>query len=145
MDVVFDLDGTICDCGHRRHFVASKPKNFGAFNRAMVHDTPHEDIIQLMHMHYDADHRILIATGRGEEDREKTEQWLADHDANYHQRMYMRPAKDYRSDDIIKEEILAQMRIDGYDPKLVYDDRDQVVAMWRRNGIRCLQVDYGDF
>lgn len=145
MDVIFDVDGTLADISHRRHFVASKPKNFGAFNRAMVHDTPHYDIIELLNRHVVFGDRVLIASGRGEEDRNTTEKWLAIHNANSYQRLYMRPAKDYRSDDIIKEEILAQMRLDGYDPKLVYDDRDQVVAMWRRNGIRCLQVAEGNF
>lgn len=145
MDVVFDIDGCLADIRHRRHFVASKPKNFGAFNRAMVHDTPNEDIIQLLVRHFAHGDRVLIASGRGEEDRDKTAAWLYANGAAYYQKLYMRPAKDYRSDDIIKEEILAQMRLDGYDPKLVYDDRDQVVAMWRRNGIRCLQVAEGNF
>ena len=27
----------------------------------------------------------------------------------------------------------------------VYDDRDKVVAMWRRNGVACFQVAEGDF
>jgi len=33
-----------------------------------------------------------------------------------------------------------------YFVEMVIDDRDQVVAMWRKElGLTCLQVDYGDF
>jgi len=27
----------------------------------------------------------------------------------------------------------------------VFDDRQKVVDMWRKNGITCFQVNYGDF
>ena len=30
-------------------------------------------------------------------------------------------------------------------PTLVFDDRDRVVAVWRKHGIRCCQVAPGDF
>jgi hypothetical protein len=33
----------------------------------------------------------------------------------------------------------------GFEPTLSFDDRDRVVKMWREEGIRCFQVDYGDF
>ena len=59
--------------------------------------------------------------------------------------MLMRRTKDYRSDDIVKKEMLDEMRAIGYNPTLVFDDRDRVVKMWRENGLRCFQVAEGDF
>ena len=43
--------------------------------------------------------------------------------------------------ELLKERI----RKDGYEPFLVFDDRQRVVDMWRRNGIQCCQVAPGDY
>ena len=45
----------------------------------------------------------------------------------------------------MKEELLAQVKADGYEPILAFEDRERVVDMWRRNGIQCCQVAPGDF
>lgn len=145
--IIFDIDGTLADCEHRTHWVRSNPKNWAAFNKAMKFDTPNIDIIWMLKTFHKSGCTILIASGRGEEDREITIKWLAEI-ANIHElyeKLYMRPAKDYRSDDIIKSEILDQMIVDGYNPTMVIDDRSQVVAEWRRRGLRCLQCNPGEF
>jgi len=142
--IVFDVDGTLANCEHRRHFVASKPKNWGAFNRAMKHDQPHDDIIWLFKLMEAAGNTMIIASGRGDEDRQVTTDWLAAL-GMVPTAIYMRPAKDYRSDDLIKAELLEQIRANHGEPYMVIDDRNQVVDMWRANGVRCLQVAPGDF
>jgi hypothetical protein len=142
--IVCDIDGTIADIEHRRHFVRTKPRNWPAFNKAMVHDTPHTDIIWLYKLMQDADCTMLIASGRGEEDRAKTESWLAAQDIKW-VKLYMRPAKDSRRDDIIKAEILEQIRTEFGEPYMWIDDRQQVVDAIRAAGIRVLQVAPGDF
>lgn len=57
----------------------------------------------------------------------------------------MRAAKDYRDDGIIKIELFALMREDGYDPKIAFDDRDRVVKAWRDAGLTCFQCAEGNF
>jgi len=144
---IFDIDGTIASIDHRRHFVASKPKNWMAFRRGMANDLPNLDIIWLLKTMKAAGCTILIASGRGEEDRMVTETWLRDVAGvgDLYERLYMRPEQDYRQDNVIKSEILDQMHADGYAPTIVVDDRQQVVDMWRARGLRCLQVAPGDF
>jgi hypothetical protein len=56
----------------------------------------------------------------------------------------MRKDKDYRQDYIVKQDILDK-HIDKSKVWVVLDDRDQVVQMWRRNGLTCLQVSDGNF
>lgn len=158
--VIFDIDGTLADIAHRRHFVQSKPKNWPAFNRAMKNDIPNSDIIDLLTLMFEGGWTILVASGRSEDEREVTEKWLNEAGifciADKHglsesepppmyQKLYMRASGDYRSDDIVKSEILDQMRADGFDPTIAVDDRDQVVKMWREKGLRCLQVAPGNF
>jgi hypothetical protein len=147
--IVFDIDGTLANIEHRKHHVAKVPgrkPHWAAFNREMVNDTPHEDIVWLFREFADnPDVIVVIASGRGEEDREKTQTWLDTHGI-YYVKLYMRPAKDSRQDSIIKREILDQIVTDfGTKPFMVFDDRNQVVDMWRENGIRCLQVAPGAF
>jgi phosphoglycolate phosphatase-like HAD superfamily hydrolase len=145
--VIFDIDGTLSDPSHRIHWVRSSPKNWLAFNRGMSRDPANEDILWMLRTFHDAGCIILIATGRSEDDRAVTEEWLAGVAGigEHYTKLYMRPSKDYRSDDIIKVEILEKMREDGYSPTIAIDDRQQVVDMWRAQGLRCLQVAPGDF
>lgn len=145
--IIFDIDGTLANCDHRIHWVRSKPKNWPAFSRAMKDDTPNWDIIWLLQSVWMAGATILIASGRSEDDRAVTEKWLNEvaKIPDKYTKLYMRASKDYRSDDIVKSEILDQMRTDGYNPTMAIDDRQQVVDMWRRRGLRCLQVAPGDF
>ena len=142
--IVFDIDGTIADMEHRRHWVATKPKNWPAFNAGMARDTVHKDIAALMDMFADKDYTILLCSGRGEESRAVTEQWLSDNDLPYRQ-LYMRGLQDYRQDSIVKVELLAQIRVQHGNPWLWFDDRQQVVDAIRAEGVRVLQVAPGDF
>jgi hypothetical protein len=168
MDIIVDIDGTLADIRHRRHYVASKPKNWKAFNAAMHLDTLMSDVamvIRTLWLGHDQrdreEHRIILASGRGEESRQvttdwllKQEIWVSIRDPKWvypkpplfiYERLYMRAKGDSRSDVIVKREILDQMRADGYDPKMAFDDRDGVVAMWREAGLRCMQVAEGNF
>ena len=139
-----DVDGTVADLTHRRVHVATKPKNWPAFEKTMHLDTPIQHVIDAAMELKDAGWTVVIMTGRGAQNKEVTEEWLAKHGVRY-DAIYTRAFKDYRRDDIVKHELLQQAREDGYDPTIVFDDRDQVVRMWRANGIFCVQTAEGDF
>lgn len=144
--IVFDLDGTICNVDHRRHWVASKPKNWAAWNAGIPFDTPNEDIVWMLDQFYENDFktRIVLCSGRGSETRSITEKWLEDNNITYHA-LYMRAAKDNRKDSIVKVELLGEIERDFGRPWLWVDDRQQVVDAIREQGIRVLQVAPGDF
>ena len=142
--IVFDIDGTLANTEHRKHWVASKPKNWAAWNAGMVFDTLHADIVELLNMFAARGDRIILCSGRGEETRGVTEQWLADNEIYYHA-LYMRAEKDYRKDSIVKVELLEQIRNDYCEPFVWFDDRQQVVDAIRACGVRVLQVAPGDF
>lgn len=62
----------------------------------------------------------------------------------YH-KLYMRAAKDFRKDSVVKYELFNNHIRPFYYVQFVLDDRDQVVKMWRDLGLTCLQVAYGNF
>jgi hypothetical protein len=142
--LVCDVDGTVADLTHRRVYVATKPKNWPAFEKTMHLDTPIPHVIRAVNVLFDAGWKVVMATGRGAQNREVTVKWLADNGVPYHF-MYTRAFKDSRRDDIVKSEILDQMRADGHYPTVTFDDRDQVVQMWRDRGLPCVQVAEGNF
>ena len=136
MSIIVDIDGTIADNLHRQSALDTEPKDWDAFFRECHLDLPIEPIVEIVQI-LEKHHSILIVTGRSEKYRELTKFWLLKHQIIYDE-LYMRAEGDYRPDHIIKEEILVIIK-EKYNPILAIDDRQQVVDMWRRNGLICLQ------
>lgn len=88
--------------------------------------------------------KTFLVSGRKDDCREETEQWLYDNGIFYDE-LYMRKTGDDRTDWIVKYEIFNEHIRDKYNVIAVFDDRDQVVKMWRTLGLTCFQVAEGDF
>lgn len=143
MAVIFDMDGTLADCEHRRHHVLGEDKNWAAWNAEMGSDTPNEPVVRLLKILRDRG-AVIVTTGRQEKHRRVTDAWLAFNGIEIDD-MYMRADDDMRADHLVKAEMLVQIRADGWEPWLVVDDRNSVVEMWRAQGLTCLQCAPGDF
>ena len=131
---IFDLDGTICDVSHRRQYVATKPRNWDAWNRGLMNDVPHpavKIVYQALRQQYEYD--MIVVSGRSDDYKEQTIKWLTDNEIFYDE-IYMRKYKDHRDDAVVKgeiaDEILKTHKILG-----VFDDRKRVVDMWAKRGI----------
>lgn len=144
-DIIFDVDGTLMDVQHRRHFVEQSPRNFKAFRKAMVNDTPNEDIVMMAKLLKEAGHRIIIATGRLQSDRAITLKQLLGAGIVFDAIYTRQKVDEFKPDSDVKEKFIARMKADGFNPTMAFDDRQKVVDMWRRNGLRVFQVDKGDF
>lgn len=151
MYVIFDLDGTLARLDHRLHYVRNlsndpdfKP-NWDAFHHACVYDEPIREMIfinqavALLNPHTT---KIEIWSGRSDMVRPQTEKWLEEHGIHYDV-LFMRSAGDFTPDDELKESWLHSPFTGR--PDIVFDNRKRVVDMWRRNGIRCVQVAPGEF
>ena len=63
--ILFDLDGTIADPYHRRHFVRIKPRNWPAFFKAQINDTVIEPIATIAReIHKEGKYKVVIFTAR---------------------------------------------------------------------------------
>lgn len=137
--------------------------DYDKFESEIVRDTPNAEVFQIAIALHEVGHTILIASGRKQKQQKETEMMLCEANTIISRRMYLlgkgnlnrygafwrasyfRKDDDNRKDSIIKEEMYEQMLEDGYDPKLVFDDRQQVVDMWRSKGTRVCQVAEGNF
>ena len=142
--IICDLDGTLCNIYHRQHYVRSRPKNWQAFYNALGQDLAHEFCRDILEMYRAKGYAILLVTGRPDEYYPQTQQWLQDHGVEY-DLLCMRKTGDFRQDFVIKKELYRQFIKERYNIFFVLDDRDQVVRMWREQGLTCLQVAEGNF
>ena len=139
--VIFDLDGTLADNDHR-----------SPYDLSLCHkDGPKEMVILLLKMLREKGYKIITVSGRESgtvEDqtvfRRMTQKWVLDHVGETHEH-YQRAQGDARKDDIVKEEIFFDHIASRFNVKLAVDDRQTVVEMWRRIGLECWQVNFGDF
>lgn len=147
--IVCDLDGTLADCEHRVHHVRNTPKNWDAFFAGVRDDTLNYPVLSVLNKFVEFEgfrYELIFCSGRPERCRADTVEWLL-REACLSEDEYtllMRKDGDFRADHIVKQEIL-----DNSIPKervlFVLDDRQQVVDMWRRNGLVCFQVAEGNF
>jgi len=144
--IVFDIDGTLANCSHRVHHVNGSKKNWPAFMAGIPADTANAQVVYLNALFKYARSQgatampTFLCSGRSESERADTEAWLTKFSVDY-DKMFMRKAGDYRADHIIKRELLDEIRADGFEPWLIFDDRQCVVDMWRKEGLFVLQCD----
>ena len=147
MLVVFDIDGTLVNIEHRLDYVRSQPKNWEAFDAGIPNDKVNEPVAKVFHALHKGENTLIFASGRNERSRQATVDWLRKNKMWFgdYSKLYMRKADDFRSDDIVKQEMLDQIIADyGRKPDMVFDDRPRVVRMWRDNGIFVFNVYQGE-
>jgi hypothetical protein len=139
--IICDLDGTLCLFKHHRGpYDASK----------CLDDLPNKAVVSIVER-FALTHWIIFVSGRQETWFLETCDWINKHIVfpstvpSEKEILIMRKEGDNRKDSIVKQEIYDQFIKDKYDIEFVLDDRDQVVEMWRANGLTCLQVAEGSF
>lgn len=139
---VFDIDGTIANCEHRRQWVITKPQNWNVFNSLMENDTPIIPTIELLRaITISREFSVVLLTGRegSFENKFKTQKWLQKNGVLYDD-LYMREHKDYRCDAIVKLELMKEVE-QNYKVMGIFDDRKKVVDMWRQEGYYVFDVN----
>ena len=149
--ILVDIDGTMALMNGR-----------GPFDWHRVgEDLPNGPVVDLVHII--ADHlppdgerwgvppeqiEVIFMSGRDEVCREETEIWL-DRLGFFSHKLFMRPSLpdgvQQPADSVVKLALFDEHIRHNYDVQFVLDDRQQVVDMWRRLGLTCLQVAPGDF
>jgi len=157
--IIFDLDGTLANCEHRRHFIDSsiphanreqaeefirsgckwKP-DWKAFYESCDKDKSIDAVISTM-KRLSPHKEVKIWSGRCQSVRDKTIDWLYRKIPFYcplswfDKNLKMRAIGDFTPDDILKEkwldeELLKENKID-----FVFDSCAKSIKMWKRRGI----------
>lgn len=134
MAYLFDIDGTLAKMSGRSPYEWHR----------VGEDTAIDHVVQIAHALASDGYAIVFLSGRDGSCYDITSEWIRDEvmDMAY---LFMRTAKDQRPDNIIKAELFDAHVRDRWNVQGVFDDRDQVVDMWRAMGIPCYQVAPGDF
>jgi hypothetical protein len=141
MIYIFDIDGTLADLSHRLHFITGEKKDWAGFYADCEHDKPIPEVIEIARCLIDAGNTLVMITGRSDEIRYDTEDWLEKH--GVWGDVLMRKQGDHRDDCVVKSELLDTLPVDKIAG--VFEDRQQVVDMYRARGLRVFQVAPGNF
>ena len=135
--VIFDLDGTFAFLGDRSPTMPAKPSTTrstrpsNSSTRRSARGKPKT--------------AILLVSGREDRWRAETERWLERHGVDVRRTLHAQ-AGDRRKDTVVKREIYERHIAGKYTVRVVFDDRDQVVRLWRDElDLPCFQVAWGDF
>lgn len=139
--IIVDIDGTLAHIADGRSpYDASRAMN----------DSADDAVVSITAMAYQNGYKVIILTGRNEEHRDVTVEWLKEHGIEYDE-IYTRLDSDVDEngkqleDSIVKERLFRTHVEPRFNVKFVLDDRNRVVDMWRRIGLKCLQVQEGNF
>ena len=131
--IIVDIDGTLA------HMDGRSPYDWERVGEDLVD----ENLGRIIHVLSER-FRIIVMSGRSEDCREITQEWLRDNHVKYDY-LFMRPSRDNRPDTIVKYELFDEHVRGRFNITCVYDDRDSVCALWRRMGLSCYQVAPGNF
>lgn len=124
-------------------------KDWSAFYAACDKDLPNWPVISILRSLGGVGAETWIFSGRSDEVREKTIEWLeleAGIYLDWDLQLNLRQEGDFTPDEQLKKSWLDVMfEEDRKRLVAVFDDRSKVVQMWRDNCITCFQVAPGEF
>lgn len=145
--IVVDLDGTLCNAGHRDHHAVAG--QWDEFHSRLMDDEPWPDVKAFLDLFWSAsseseNYHIIGLTGRPEQWRGKTYEWLQKHSIAL-DALLMRPDRDWSPDAELKPRLLESYAPSKEDVLFILEDREKVVDAWRNLGYNCWQVRPGGY
>lgn len=141
---IIDIDGTICEVGPRKRFLAQNPPDWEAFYADEFDDRPIDrvcDFVRFLATKYD----VFFCTSRRESVRQKTQLWIKRHlgmePKDYD--LIMRANSDIRPDTVSKIRTFRESTTEEEQGRvqLVLEDSPAVAAMWQAKfGYLCMVV-----
>jgi hypothetical protein len=135
--IICDIDGTLS------HMVDRGPFDWHSVGSDKLDDTV-AWILWMIDNHPIDDIITILVSGRDGVCKQETKDWLKQWNIHYDY-LFMRPDHNNEKDTIIKKRIYDDNIRGKFEILFVLDDRDQVVRMWREQGLKCLQVAEGKF
>lgn len=142
INIVTDLDGTLCDYSHRLAHL--KTKNWNKFNSGCLEDKPIIPILDVIQALHSFGANIYIFTARPIDFYKQTRMWLNKYKVPFID-IYMRGHDDLRSDKDVKADFIKNLvEVKKQKIHLAIDDRLTIANLFRSKGIVCLHARDGD-
>ena len=129
--VITDLDGTLAIIGER---------NATTEQKRLMEDALNRNLAAVLTMYYKHGYKILVSTGRWEEYKILTQQWLKANDIHVDE-IFMRPVSNYDSGRRLKEWYLENIIMSRFDIHLAFEDVYACAKMYRSHDIPCWLVN----
>jgi len=138
--IIMDLDGSLCIFG-----------NANPYERNFLEDKINPSLKMILEWKRVAENKypkteLILVSGRKDIYRDQTEQWLKNNDVDY-DFLYMRKTapegQNEPKDTIVKKEIYDTYINGKYNILGVFDDRPQVVRLWKSLGLFVFDVGDG--
>ena len=149
--VIFDIDGTLANTAHRVKFVdfpeeEKHKRDWKSFFAAQPDDTVIEPMANLAMLYWWSDFNVTLLTGRDEEHRKVTENWL-ERNSIFYGDLLMRPAGNREDDTTLKVKMLEEHMTEDQRRSIqtIFEDRGRVVKGLRDAGYHVCQVAEGNF
>lgn len=137
--VIFDLDGCLSDHRHRLHL--AHQKKYDEYHSLCKYDAAMNKRVLEYYVHH-IDFHIVFLTGRNERWRLETAHWImlnlgmtADE-----YRLFMRPDGDKTPAPEFKLRVVTD-ELEFNEVYAAYDDRDDIIAAYRRKGIVAVKMN----
>lgn len=139
--MVFDLDGVLSDAASRQHFLEGPWRDWDAFFEACGDDPLIEEVAHLLAL-LDPALSIVLLTARPAWVQPQTLAWLHRYGLRWDV-LIMRDRGDYDAAREFKRRSVRELRADGFELVLSFEDDRRNVAMFRDEGIPCVYIHSG--
>ena len=134
-----DIDGTLASNRWRQIHVETSPKDWRTFFFLASWDAPIEPVAQALRDARCAGRLIALVSGRPEEWRGQTLEWLQRNNIPY-DRLCMRPNDDRRDDIHLKRQVFEECLSD-VEITEAYEDRPDLATLWEEFGVEVHLVE----
>lgn len=135
---VFDIDGTLLDDIHRKHYRDSA--QWEEYFKRCVHDTPISHVISLTHQYKNMGYEVWLMSGRSEDIMQETLDSLARHNVAFDH------IKLRHTDSRLPAQFLKPAWISRYigreRVRVVFDDSPEVIAGFQKKGLNVIDVNH---
>jgi phosphoglycolate phosphatase-like HAD superfamily hydrolase len=139
--VIFDIDGVLSDAASRQHYIEAGRRNWNAFFDACGDDPLIEEVARLLHL-LDPTLQIVLLTGRPIRVQPQTLAWLRRYELRW-DLLIMRDFGDYSAARDFKQWTVHDLRQQGFQLELAFEDDRRNLEMFRAEGVPCVYIHSG--
>jgi hypothetical protein len=140
--VILDLDGVLADARGRQHFLNGPGrKDWRGFFDAAGEDRVIEEVVRLTEL-LDRELIVVLLTARPMRIRPLTETWLERSGVDW-DLLIMRPDRDFGPSVEFKRRTARELRAEGFDLRLAFEDDRRNVDMFHEEGVPCVYLHSG--